>query len=433
MRILVLNQYFYPDCSATSQLLTELCEDLARHHDVFVVTGRPSYNASTGTGSKGLVSKELHGRVRVARVWSTAFDRSHMGRRFTNYGTYLASSVAGALTVSRPDVVVAFTDPPPVGMIGALAARLRGVPFVLVTKDIFPDVAVQLGVLRNPLAIRVSSLMKSALFDSADRVVSIGRDMNERLVEAGVPDEKIVTIHDWSDGSVVRPLDAGSSMHTKLCWRDRFVVMHSGNVGLSQDLDTVLDAADRLRQEPEVLFAIVGEGATKAHLERSAEERGLHNVTFLPFQDKADLSESLGAADVHLVGLRRGLAGYIVPSKLYGILAAGKPFIAAVDVGSEPDLIAREHGCGVRIEPGDADALARAVLEMRAADLVGMGKRGREALETRFDRPIAARAYLDLLESLVDPRIPDAHGEASTARGSAHRRMRRRSNVKRTT
>lgn len=402
MRILVLNQYFHPDRSATSQLLTELCEDLARHHDVFVVTGRPSYNASEHTASKGLVSKEWHGQVRVARVWSTAFDRSSMSRRLSNYASYLASSVAGALTVSRPDVVVALTDPPPVGLIGALAARLRGVPFVLVTKDIFPDVAVQLGALRSPLAIRGSRLMKSTLFDSADRLVSIGRDMNERLFEAGVPDEKIATIHDWSDGSIVRPLDAGSSMRTRLGWRDRFVVMHSGNVGLSQDLGTVLDAADRLRGDPEVLFAIVGEGATKAALQADAERRGLHNVAFLPFQDKADLSESLGAADVHLIGLSRGLAGYIVPSKLYGILAVGKPYIAAVDEGSEPALIAREHGCGMKIEPGDADALARAVLEMRDADLVGMGKRGREALETRFDRPIAARAYLDLFESLAE-------------------------------
>ena len=401
MRILVLNQYFHPDRSATSQLLTELCEDLARHHDVFVVTGRPSYNAASATGSKGLVSREWHGRVRVARVWSTAFGRSRMGLRLTNYGTYLTSSIAGALAVKRPDVVVALTDPPPVGLIGALAAKLRGVPFVLVTKDIFPDVAVQLGVLDNPVAIGGLRAMKSALFENADRVVSIGRDMNERLLELGVPADKIATIHDWSDGSAVAPLDAPSSLRTQLGWGDRFVVMHSGNVGLSQDLETVLDAAELLRDRPEVLFAIVGEGASKEGLQRSAAERGLVNVEFLPFQDKADLSESLGAADVHLVGLRRGLAGYIVPSKVYGILAAGKPFIAAVEQGSEPALIVREHGCGVRIEPGDPRALADAVLEMCDGDLVGMGKRGREALEARFDRPIAARAYLDLLESTV--------------------------------
>ena len=399
MRILVLNQYFHPDRSATSQLLTELCEDLAEHHDVFVVTGRPSYNAAGSTGSRGLVSREWHGRVRVARVWSTAFDRSHMGRRLTNYGTFLASSVAGAFAVRRPDVVVALTDPPPVGLIGALTAQLRGVPFVLVTKDIFPDVAIELGALRNPAAIRGLRFMRSTLFDSADRLVSIGRDMDRRLIAHGVPAWKIETIHDWSDGASVAPLDAPSSLRTELGWHDRFVVMHSGNVGLSQDLPTMLDAAEILRGRSDTLFAIVGDGASKAALVRSAADRRLDNVVFLPLQDKAALSASLGAADVHLVGLRAGLAGYIVPSKVYGILAAGKPFIAAVERGSEPDLIVREHGCGVRVEPGDAEALAGAVLEMQDADLVSMGKRGREALETRFDRTIASRAYLDLLES----------------------------------
>jgi glycosyltransferase involved in cell wall biosynthesis len=138
-------------------------------------------------------------------------------------------------------------------------------------------------------------------------------------------------------------------------------------------------------------------------------DRRLENVEFLPFQDRADLSDSLGAADVHLVGLERGLAGYIVPSKVYGILAAGKPFIAAVERGSEPDLIVDEFRCGARIDPGDPEALAETVLEMRDADLVDMGKQGRQALEDRFDRPIAVRAYLDLLASVaVDDRSTDS-------------------------
>jgi glycosyltransferase involved in cell wall biosynthesis len=409
VRILVLNQYFHPDRSATSQLLTELCEDLSRFHDVFVVTGRPSYNAAEGTPSSGLVSKEWLGRVRVARVWSTAFDRTRMPGRLTNYGTYLASSAAGAFAVHRPDVVVALTDPPPVGLIGALAAKLRGVPFVLVTKDIFPDVAEQLGALKNQAAIGVLRVMKSTLLRSADRVVSIGRDMRTRLLEDGVPSGKIVTIHDWSDGSAVRPIDSPSSLRIRQGWGDRFVVMHSGNMGLSQDLDTVIEAADGLRHREDVLFAIVGEGASKARLQRTVADRGLENMEFLPFQDKADLSESLGAADVHLVSLKRGLAGYIVPSKVYGILAAGKPFIAAVERESEPALIAEENGCGVVVEPGDPEALAQTVLEMRDADLVEMGKRGRQALEDRFDRPIAVTAYLDLLASVVgDDRSTDS-------------------------
>jgi glycosyltransferase involved in cell wall biosynthesis len=402
VRILVLNQYFYPDRSATSQLLTELCEDLAERHDVFVVTGRPSYNPAHGTRSQGLLSRERHGKVRVARVWSTGFHRSAgMRGRLANYGTYLASSIAGAFAVARPDVVVALTDPPPVGLIGAMTAKVRGVPFVLVMKDLFPEVAVTLGALRSPAAIAGLRAARGLLLDAADRVISIGRDMDRRLLDLGVPADRIETIHDWSDGRVVHPLDRPSLLRDRSGWADRFVVMHSGNVGLSQDLETAVEAADLLRHEQSVLFAIVGDGASKARLQASVLERGLRNVEFLPFQDREDLSESLGAADVHLVGLRRGLAGAIVPSKVYGILAAGKPYIAAVEPGTEPVLIAEEAGCGMRVEPGDAGALADGVLAMREADLATMGKRGREVLETRFDRWYAADRYEDVLKEVV--------------------------------
>jgi glycosyltransferase involved in cell wall biosynthesis len=402
MRILFLNQYFHPDRSATSQLLTELCEDLAERHDVFVVTGRPSYNAAHDTGSRGLVSKELQGRVRVARVWSTTFDRAAgMPGRLTNYGTYLTSSLAGAFSGARPDVVVALTDPPPVGLIGAMTAKARRVPFVLVVKDLFPEVAVRLGAVRSPAAIAALRAARHLLLASADRVISIGRDMDRRLLDLGVPADRIETIHDWSDGRVVHPLDRPSVLRDRYGWKDRFVVMHSGNVGLSQDLETVIEAADLLRHEPDVVFAIVGDGASKASLQAAVLDRGLRNVAFLPFQDREDLSESLGAADVHLVGLRRGLAGAIVPSKVYGILAAGKPYLAAVEAGTEPALIAEEAGCGLRVEPGDAKALADGIVAMRDADLTTMGKQGREALETRFDRWYAADRYERALRRTV--------------------------------
>lgn len=401
MRILVLNQYFHPDRSATSQLLTELCEDLARHHEVWVVTGRPSYNPSDATASRGLVSRERHGDVRVARVWSTSFPRADMAGRLTNYGTYLLSSVAGAFSVARPDVVVALTDPPPIGLIGVLAGAVRRRPFVLVTKDIFPDAAVRVGKLSNPAVIRTLRAMSRLLFRRAARVVSIGRDMDRRLVELGVPREKIETIHDWSDGRLVRPLDGPSPLRKQHGWDDRFVVMHSGNVGLSQSLEVLVDAAALLRSRDDIVIAIVGDGAAKAGLERRVRESKLSNVAFLPYQPKASLSESLGAADVHYVGLKRGLAGFIVPSKVYGILAAGKPYVAAVEEESEPARIAREHGCGIVTRPEDPEVLAGAILQSRREPLEEMGRRGRAAFEKHFDRPISTEAYRHMLEEVV--------------------------------
>lgn len=401
LRILVLNQYFHPDRSATSQLLTELCEDLALVHDVTVVTGRPSYDPQFPVRSRGLVSDERHRRVRVARVWSTQFDRSSgMAGRAVNYATYLASSVVGAVRAGPPDVVLALTDPPPVGLIGLGTARLRGVPFVLVSKDVFPEVAVVLGHLSSRAVIGALRRVSQALFRGADRVVSIGRDMDARLVARGVPRGRIATIHDWSDASVVRPLDGPSVLRAEREWDGRFVVMHSGNVGLSQSLDALIGAADLLRDDPSVVFAIVGEGAAKAGLQAEARRRRLSNVEFLPYQPFETLSDSLGAADLHIVGLRRGLAGYVVPSKVYGILAAGRPYVAAVELGAEPALIAEEHGCGIRVEPDDAQALAEGIRAMRETDLGEMGRNARKAFEERFDRPRATEAYRRVVESV---------------------------------
>jgi colanic acid biosynthesis glycosyl transferase WcaI len=401
MRILVLNQYFHPDQSATSQLLTELCEDLAHHHEVFVVTGRPSYNPAEATVSRGILSRERFGSVFVMRVWSTGFNRSNMPGRLTNYATYLVSSAWGAIRATRPDVVMSLTDPPPIGLIGAAVARRHHVPFILVMKDVFPDVAIQLGALTNHSAIKLLRVQSRFLFDRASKIVSIGRDMNGRLEELGVSPEKIVTIHDWADGSLVRPLSEPSFIRKMYRWEDKFVVMHSGNVGLSQDLDTLIEAAALLQEHPDIVIAIVGDGAAKMPLMRKADALGLGNVEFIPYQPKGSLSESLGAADVHLVGLRRGLAGYIVPSKVYGILAAGKPFIAAVEPGSEPALIVEEYDCGIRVDPGDPVALSEAVLKLREAPVQEMGARGRRAFEQRFERSIATEAFRSMLEEVT--------------------------------
>ena len=400
MRILVVNQYFHPDTSATSQLLTELCEDLAEHHDVTVVCGRPSYDPSERRDVHGFLAQDRHGRVRVFRAWSTTFPRMSMAGRLTNYATYLTSSVVGAMTATRPDVVLTMTDPPVVAAAAAVASAARRVPFVYVNQDVFPEVGVVLGRIRNPTLVRSLSTLNRSLRARAAAVVAIGRDMARRLVALGSDPSRIHVIPNWADGAAIRPLEEPSKLRQERGWDDRFVVMHSGNVGLSQELGTLLAAADRLRDEPDVVVAIVGEGASKAGLRAEAARRGLTNVEFLPYQPKEQLADSLGAADLHVVGLRRGLAGYIVPSKVYGILAAGRPYVAGVEREAEPALIAEDYSCGVRVEPEDPVALAAAIMGVKHEGGGTMGANGRAALERHFDRPIATGAYLRLLEAV---------------------------------
>jgi len=401
MRILVLNQYFHPDQASTGQVLTELCEDLAEHHDVTVVAGRPSYDPVGRGPTRGFVSEDHHGPVRVLRTWSTTFPRRSMAGRLWNYATYLASCLAGALRAERPDVILTMTDPPLVAAAAMALSEARSIPFVYVSQDVFPDVGVVLGRMRSRALVRGLAALNRALRTRASAVVAIGRDMERRLAALGVPPAKIRVIPNWADGSLIRPLDGASRLRLEQGWQDRFVVMHSGNVGLSQELGVLLEAADRLRGHEDVAFAIVGNGAAKVGLQREAARRRLGNVRFLPYRPKEELSDSLGAADVHVVSLRRGLAGCIVPSKVYGIMAAGRPFIGAVEESSEVAMIIREHECGARIDPNDPDALARAILKMRETPRDAMGKRGRLAFERLFDRPIATEAYRELLEEVA--------------------------------
>jgi len=311
-RLLVMNQYYWPGVEATAKLLTELCESLAGEYEVTVVCG------ATAGASPGF---ELKNGVRVARVPSAAFDRARMPLRAANYLSYLLLALFRGLIVERPDVVFAQTDPPFVGLVGLLVARRFGVPFVVGVKDLLPETAVEFGGLRSPVPAETIRRTIDFYLRRADCVVAIGDTMRRRLQDRGI--ERVTVIPDWVDTDSIRPQEQDSDGH--------FVVMHSGNIGHTQDLDTLVAAA---REVPDVDVVIVGAGSRRAELERLAS--GVPNVSFRPFQPRERLSESLSSATLHFVGLASGLSGYVIPSRLYGVLAAGRPVLVAAEADSEP-------------------------------------------------------------------------------------------------
>ena len=407
MQILVLNQYFHPDFASTGQLLTELCEDLSGEHEVTVVCGRPSYDPlETAVGRRRFLTRDRHGRVTVLRTWSTSFPRRNMGGRLVNYATYMVSCLWGAFRADRPDVILTMTDPPLVATAALVVSRLRRAPFVYICQDIIPENALAVGQLREGLLTRGLAQLNRMLRARAAIVVAIGRDMRDKLVALGTPWDRIRVIPNWADGRAVQPLRDPSPFRAEHGWDSRFVVMHSGNVGRAQGLASLVEAAALLAEDTDILISIVGEGASKPALQERVRTLGLDNVVFLPYQPKDSLADSLGAADVHVVSWKRGLAGYALPSKIYGIMAAGKPFIAAIEEGSEPALLVEEHSCGIRVEPEDPRALADAVRSIRQMDVGQMGMRGRDAFERLFDRPIATAAYADLLERVARLHAP---------------------------
>jgi glycosyltransferase involved in cell wall biosynthesis len=395
-RLLVLNQYYWPGVEATAQLLTELCEALAEDLDVKVVTGQLH-------GQEEQPHRSVHNGVEIVRVPSTSFERSKLFARASNYATYLTSALFGGLRGRRPDVVLCMTDPPIVANIALLVARRFRVPLVVISQDVFPEIAVQLKRLENPVVMSLLRGLVGLYLRRADRIVAIGDTMRQRLEEKGAPAERMLVIPNWIDTTRLEPLD--KSNHWSRSWGvdKKFVVMHSGNVGHAQDLDSLIRAGTFLRDLHDLRIMIIGMGARHAELVALAELHEVDQVQFLYYQSREVLPQSLSAADVHVVGLAAGLAGYVVPSRLYGILAVGKPVIVAADPESETAQLVTEVGCGIVVPPGRPELLARAIRDAHDGkhDLEAMGARGREWVEREADRTVAVRRYRDLLLELA--------------------------------
>ena len=396
-RLLVFNQYYWPGVEATAHLLTELCEGLASDYDVTVVTGRlhdhehdPDY--------------ESRGGVEIVRVHSAAYDRAQLHHRAINYLTYLARSLRrGLFAVERPDVVLCMTDPPMVGDVALAVARRYRAPLVVVSQDVFPEIAIELGRLTNPVLVGILRVLTSFYLRRADRVVAIGETMRRRLEAKGVPPQRLRVIPNWVDTSAIRPEPRENPWASAHDLDGRFVVMHSGNIGHAQDLDTLIRATTSLEDLEQLAVVLVGFGARHAEYVALVERLGAHKVSFHGYQPRELLSQALSSADLHFVGLARGLSGFVVPSRLYGILAAGRPVLAAADEDSETAQLVREVGCGIVLPPGRPDLLADAI---RAAaggehDLEEMGKRGRAWVEANADREVAIGRYRALLAELL--------------------------------
>ena len=397
LRVCYFNRSYWPDTGATGQLLTELAEDLTAVHgfDVTVVTGYP-----VGAVRDRLPPTEVRNGVRIVRARGTTLSPRRFFGRAANYVTYFLSAALLAIRLPRQDVTVALTDPPIIGL-AALAARPhRGMVFFC--QDIFPEVAGLLEDFRSPLVNALLDRLNRFLVRRARRIIALGDTMATRLVSGkGADPAKITIIHNWADTSAIIPSSKQNAFAAAHGLQDQFVVLHAGNIGLSQNLDAVIDAAALLEARRDIVFLFIGDGNRKPALEAAVGRRGLENVRFLPYQPRDQLRWTYASSDVCLVSLKSGLAGYIVPSKIYPILAAGRPYIAAVEPLSEVAALTERHRCGILVAPGDAQALADAVVALadRPRDREAIGARARVAAEL-FSRERQVAAHADVLESL---------------------------------
>jgi glycosyltransferase involved in cell wall biosynthesis len=363
VRILLLNLYYPPDTSATAKMAEAVVEVLARNNEVTILCGRPSYDPSARRPWR-LYQTERSGRVRVIRVGSTDFPRMRMKRRVLNYLTYAALVVPRAL-LTRCDAVLAMTDPPFAGIIGALVASLKRKPYFYNIRDMYPDMAVGGAIVEPGRLSRVWEKLHRWALRRATKVLVLGEDMRSRILRKGVREERIAIVR---DGAEIPAPDAPQALDAEVIGairgNFRFVVLHAGNLGFYGAWSTLILAAKQLVNEG-IGLVFVGDGAQRAEIEAFAA--GVPNVRFLPFFPSSKVSSVLAAADAHLITVKRGLEGVVVPSKMYGILAAGKPILAVAPRETDAVALGERLGFGMGADPDRPDEIAEAVRKLAAA------------------------------------------------------------------
>ncbi|HKS83507.1 MAG TPA: glycosyltransferase family 4 protein [Candidatus Acidoferrales bacterium] len=404
MHILLFNEYYPPDTSATAKMAAQVAETLAQHHRVTVVAGRPSYDPEEFYPF-ALLRRETRNNVEVERVGSTAYPRHQMRRRVSNYLSYLALAVPRALAL-RPDVVLAMTDPPVAGIAGSYVARLGRRPFVYNIRDLYPDMAVGGDIVRPSRWVKGWEKMHRRALREAARVIVLGDDMRERILSKGIAPGRVVVVRDGTTFPSSSP-ERKDPIVQEIRGGFPFVALHAGNLGFYGAWETLLAAARMLRNENSGLV-FIGEGANRAALQSAAADAP--NVRFLPFRPAAEIPHVMAAGDVHVVTIRRGLEGVVVPSKLYSILAAGRPILAVAAPESDAVRIVMEFGCGMSADPDDPAAVAAALRALRndPEKLADMGRRARETA-AKYARVNELSRFVGIVEEAARERNGGRH------------------------
>jgi colanic acid biosynthesis glycosyl transferase WcaI len=414
--VIFLNRYFHPDHSATSQMLSGLAIALAaRGLRISVISSQQFYDAP----AVRLPPREMHEGVEVYRVPTSRFGRSHLWGRSVDYLTFYVSAGWRLWRLTRRgDIIVAQTDPPMLSLLAAPIARLRRARLINWLQDLFPEIAEALR-LGGPAraAYRPLRWLRDRSLRSADMNVVLGDLMADKLVHLGVKPLRIRLIPNWADGDLIRPLDSSTNaLRREWGLDDTIVVGYSGNLGRPHEIDTMLEAiattqSDRHAREAAaspaphrtIRWLFIGDGALSGPLKTALACRKLDDVTLKPYQPRERLAESLCAIDVHLVSLRPELEGLIVPSKFYGIAAAGRPTIFIGDLDGEIALLLKKHGCGLTVAQGDGTGLTRAVLELASNPTLvrDMGERARRAFDAEFNKTLAVARWEKLLHEVA--------------------------------
>jgi colanic acid biosynthesis glycosyl transferase WcaI len=402
MRILLITINYPPEIGGAAHLIHEMALSLKdRGHQVTVLTNYPCYNLKVIPPQyrRGLRMNEIWDGIPVRRIRVPSLPRESRiarGVQHLVFGLWL-----GALTglAPRADVAVVFSPPLPLPWLVCGVGKLRRMPVVVNIQDLFPREAVELGMLTNPLLIRVFEAMERQMHRLATDVTVHSPGNREHVIQRGGRPEHVHVVYNWVNTDRIRPDGRDNDFGRAHGLSDRFVVSYAGTMGWAQDMGTIISSAARLRDHPDILFVLVGDGVEKPKAQAKSSELGLGNTLWLPMQPWSVYPQVLAASDVSLINLHPELRTPVVPSKLLSIMAASRPVVASLPAESDAHRIMDEAGCGFAVKAGDDQGLAESILRLYSdrSLLAEMGQRGRAYVEAHFSREVC----IDRMEAIL--------------------------------
>ncbi|MBO6556991.1 MAG: glycosyltransferase family 4 protein [Pseudomonadales bacterium] len=393
-KLIFVNRFYHPDLSATSQLLTDAAEFLARSHDVHIVTSRLSYE-----GVDQYSPYQEVANVKIHRVWTTSFGRVNLIGRALDYLTFYAGAFIKLLKLAAPgDVLIAKTDPPMLSIPVSWAAKLKGARLANWLQDLFPEIALALGVKLPPILTNLLFRLRNSSLKTASLNLVIGEMMRSRIIRTGISAQHSVVVPNWSDGDLIVPVES-EQLRRDWSLENKFIVSYSGNFGRAHDFDTLSKGIEMLDSDDSIAFLMVGGGVSMKRLQ-SIEYK---SVVYKPYQPRDRLPQSLTLPDLHLISLLPKLEGLVLPSKLYGILAAGKPIINIGDSEGEVGTLISRYDIGFNVSVGDVEEFVRVIKYSRdnPAALKRKGLASRQLFDSQFGAKRSLRKLEEALCSII--------------------------------
>ncbi len=410
-KLLIYAHYYYPDVASTGQILKELAEGMLDAFDITVICVVPSYTGFITPEYK--IHKyyfEKINCVKVVRIRVPEFSKTDKISRIKNILTYFFRSVFATFKVGKQDYVYSISQPPILGgLLGVFGKWIKHAKYIYNIQDFNPEQIMAVGYSKSKLVLGLMMWLDKFSCMRADKVIIVGRDMvqtlKNRFNDKNVPNHAF--INNWIDEKEIYPLEPTNekvlAFKNKYGLENKFIIMYSGNIGLYYDLENLFQVIKKFRDRQDVVFAFVGEGSIRDKLVLYKDKHKMDNTVFIPYQDKVDLVYSLNACDIQLCVSAAGIKGVSVPSKLYGIMAVGKPVLSVLEEGSEAKLIIDETQCGYVTEPGNYDEVEkitqRFIDEKDSVVLSEMSKRGREYLVKNLTKDVSIKKYVKEIES----------------------------------